>query len=58
MHSTIYPHLVQFRAPEGLLSAAREAASEEGQSLSEFIRSLLRARLREDDQPAQEGGKR
>ena len=37
---------IYFKAPEGTKKAVREAAAEEGQTLSEFIRAAIRAQLR------------
>ncbi len=52
MRATYFPELIQLKAPEGTQEAVREAAREEGQTASEFIRQAIRARLRDAEQPA------
>ena len=46
MRATYFPELIQLKAPEGMQDAVREAARQEGQSSSEFIRSAVRDKLR------------
>ena len=46
MRATCFPELIQLKAPEGMQDAVREAARQEGQSSSEFIRQAVRDRLR------------
>ena len=46
MRATIFPELIQLKAPEGTQEAVREAANREGQSASEFIRQAIRNQLR------------
>ena len=46
MRATHFPELIQLKAPEGTQEAIREAAREEGQTSSEFIRQAIRGRLR------------
>ena len=46
MPPVYFPELIQTKAPEGTQDAVREAARQEGQSSSEFIRQAVRDRLR------------
>ncbi len=46
MRATVYPELIQIKAPEGTQEAVREAANREGQTSSEFIRQAIRGELR------------
>ena len=46
MKPTTFPEDIYIKAPQGTKKAVREAAAEEGQSLSEFIRAAIRAQLR------------
>ena len=46
MRATYFPEPIQTKAPEGTQDAVREAARQEGQSSSEFIRQAVRDRLR------------
>ena len=41
-----FSELARFKVSAGLLSDVREAAAQEGQTMSEFIRGSLRQRLR------------
>ena len=52
MREPLFTEQVNLKAPEGTLAAVREAAREEGQTSSEFIRSAIRAQLRRpQDEP-------
>ena len=51
MRATYFPELIQLKAPEGTQEAIREAAREEGQTSSEFVRSAIRDKLRTVEQP-------
>jgi metal-responsive CopG/Arc/MetJ family transcriptional regulator len=46
MREPIFPDYIQLKAPEGMLAAVKDAAREEGQTASEFIRVAIRAQLR------------
>ncbi len=46
MREPLFTEQVNLKAPEGTLAAVREAAREEGQTSSEFIRQAIRAQLR------------
>ena len=46
MRAITFPEDIYFKAPQGTRAAVREAASQEGQTLSEFIRAAIRAQLR------------
>ena len=46
MRPNTLPGRIEFKAPEGMRAAVREAAGPEGQTLSEFIRSAIRQQLR------------
>ena len=46
MRATHFPELIQLKAPEGTQEAIRDAARQEGQTSSEFIRQAVRDRLR------------
>ena len=46
MRATTFPEDIYFKAPTGTKEAVREAAGQEGQTLSEFIRVAIRAQLR------------
>ena len=52
MRVTVFPELIQLKAPEGTQKAVREAANREGQTASEYIRQAIRAKLRRVDQMA------
>ena len=46
MRQAAFPEFMVFKAPSGTKEAVREAAGQEGQTLSEFIRAAVRAQLR------------
>ena len=46
MRETVFPEFMVFKAPAGTKEAVREAAAEEGQTISEFVRAAIRAQLR------------
>ncbi len=50
MRPSTFPELIQLKAPEGTKEAVREAADQEGQTASEYIRQAIRAQLRRTDQ--------
>ena len=50
MRETVFPEFMVFKAPAGTKEAVREAAGQEGQTLSEYIRQAIRAQLRRTDQ--------
>ena len=50
MKPTTFPEDIYIKAPQGTKEAVREAAAEEGQTLSEFIRAAIRAQLRRASQ--------
>lgn len=52
MRATVFPELIQLKAPEGTQEAVREAANREGQTASEYIRQAIRTQLRRVDQMA------
>ena len=52
MRPSTFPEKLEFWAPDGTRAAVREAAGQEGQTLSEFIRAAIRAQLRRADQVA------
>ena len=53
MRATHFPELIQLKAQEGTQEPIRDAAREEGQTSSEFVRQAIRARLRgAEQQPA------
>ena len=52
MRPSAFPEKLEFWAPDGTRAAVREAAGQEGQTLSEFIRAAIRAQLRRADQVA------
>ena len=58
MRATIFPELIQLKAPEGTQEAVREAANREGQTASEYIRQAIRSQLRRTgvEQAAAAGG--
>ena len=46
MRPSTFPELIQFKASERMKDAVREAAGQEGQTSSEFIRQAIRDQLR------------
>ncbi len=52
MRPSTFPELIQVKTTEGTQEAVREAASREGQTVSEFVRAAIRAQLRRTDQVA------
>ncbi len=52
MRATRFPELIQLKEPEGTQEAVREAARQQGQSSSEYIRQAIRAQLRRTDRVA------
>ncbi len=46
MREVIFHEFIQLKAPEGTRHAVKEAARQEGQTASEFIRQAVRDRLR------------
>ncbi len=46
MREPLFTEQVNLKAPEGTLAAVRDAAREEGQTSSEYIRAAIRAQLR------------
>ena len=49
MRATIFPEVIQLKAPEGTREAVRQAANRESTTASEFIRQAIRAQLRRAD---------
>ena len=46
MREVIFPEFIQLEAPQGTMAAVKEAAREEGQTASEFIRQAIRVQLK------------
>ncbi len=46
MREVIFPEFIQLKAPQGTMAAVKEAAREEGQTASEFIRQAIRVQLK------------
>ncbi len=52
MGQSTFPQKVHLSVPESLREQVHDAARQEGQTASEFIRSAIRDRLRTVEQPA------